>query len=233
MKDTMQGSISHNSLYFRRFLNWFFISFAGGRNRPPIMQTRDVFPQGLAFERRFDEVQREIDLLLQKRKLTRYQDIDPARAAEVSQDWRLYYAYFLWKENESARADLPVTLEIVKNIPHAINVTVAVLEPGVELAAHEGPYAGVLRYHLGIRVPKENPPSIRVLDQHYTWKAGESIVIDDVYNHEVFNKSDDVRVILMVDFMRPMNPVAHVVNRLCLRMKNKWGRHMIEKAMAQ
>lgn len=229
----MQGSISHNSLHFRRLLNWFFISFASGSRRPPIMQTRDVFPQGLAFERRFDEVRREIDLLLEKRKLTRYQDIDPARAAEVSRDWRLYYAYFLWEENESARVDLPVTLEIVKSIPHAINATIAVLEPGVELAAHEGPYAGVLRYHLGVRVPAKNPPSIRVLNQHYTWKAGESIVIDDVYNHEVFNKSEDIRVILMVDFMRPMNPLAHTVNRLCLKMKNRWGRHMIEKAMAQ
>jgi aspartate beta-hydroxylase/beta-hydroxylase len=231
-KPAMKGSISHNSAFLRGLLNRLFIAAAGGSRRPPLMRTEDVFPEGLEFQRRFEEVRGEIERLLEKRSLRRYQDIDPARAAEVSADWKLYYAYFLWEENANARTELPVTLSIVKSIPHAMNATVAVLEPGVSLAAHAGPYAGVLRYHLGIRVPRKNPPRLRVHDRHYTWKAGESIVLDDVFDHEVYNEAEEIRVILMVDFMRPMNPVCHALNRWCLTMKNRWGRHMIEQAMA-
>lgn len=228
----LKGSISHNSALVRGLLNRLFIAVAGGRRRPPLMRTEDVFPEGLEFQRRFAEVQGEIEALLARRTLRRYQDIDPARAAEVSADWKLYYAYFLWEENANARSELPVTLSIVKNIPHAINATIAVLEPGVSLAAHEGPYAGVLRYHLGIRVPKVKPPRLRVHDRFYTWQVGQSIVLDDVFDHEVYNEAEEIRVILMVDFMRPMNPLCHALNRWCLTMKNRWGRHMIEQAMA-
>ena len=31
----------------------------------------------------------------------------------------------------------------------------------------------------------------------YTWKEGKSIVLDDVFEHEVVNKSDDIRIIQM------------------------------------
>ncbi len=231
-KPDMKGSVSHNSAFMRGLLNRLFIAAAGGSRRKPLMRTADIFPEGLEFDRRFEEIRAEIEQLLQKRSLKRYQDIDPLRAAEVSADWRLYYAYFLWEENRSAQADMPVTLAIAKAIPHVINVTVAVLEPGVSLAAHAGPYAGVLRYHLGIRVPRENPPRMRVGDQFHTWKASESIVLDDVFEHEVYNQAKEIRVILMVDFMRPMNALCSALNRRCLTMKSRWGRHMIEQAMA-
>lgn len=65
----------------------------------------------------------------------------------------------------------------------------------------------MLRYHLGLRIPKVNPPSIRMYDQWYTWKEHECLVLDDFYNHEVVNKSGEIRVILTIDFLRPMNPV--------------------------
>jgi aspartate beta-hydroxylase/beta-hydroxylase len=104
------------------------------------------------------------------------------------------------------------------------------LDPGVCLAAHQGPYAGILRYHLGITIPKNNPPFIRVSDKKYTWKVGESIVIDDCYDHEVTNHSDSKRVILMIDIMRPMPFPLNYINKKCLLFKKKWSGHIISKA---
>lgn len=170
-----------------------------------------------------------MEQVLTKRDLTRYQEADPKRSAEVSHDWKLYYIYFLGQTNAQAERDFPTVLKIARKIPHVINATIALLDPGVELAAHSGPYAGMLRYHLGLRIPKNNPPSIRVDNQWYTWQEGESIVIDDFFEHEVRNKSDDIRIILMVDFLRPMNPVYNAINRFTMWLNRHWSAHFMNK----
>lgn len=226
----MKGSISKNNALMRDLLNKLFLSSVGGNRRPPLLVSREVFPESQCLEENFPAIHQEISELIKKRDLTRYKDIDPVRAAEVSENWKLYYAWFMWEENELAKVDCPTLLNLIKQMPNVINATVAVLEPRVTLAAHEGPYAGILRYHIGIKVPDERPPYIRVLDQYHTWQVGESIVLDDCYEHEVYNESDDKRVILMIDFMRPMTLPLHLINLLCLKMKKKWGSVMINKA---
>ena len=53
---------------------------------------------------------------------------------------------------------------------------------------------------------------MRVKDQHHTWEEGKSILFDDSWNHEVHNKSDDLRVVLLVDILRPMPFHLHAIN---------------------
>ncbi|MDE9437869.1 aspartyl/asparaginyl beta-hydroxylase domain-containing protein [Xenorhabdus bovienii] len=226
----MKGSVSKNSALLRGLLNKLFLSSVGGNQRPPLLVANEVFPESKILESHFPEIHKEITSLINKRELTRYKDIDPVRAAEVSENWKLYYALFMWEENERARTDCPTLLKLIKNMPNVINATVAVLEPRVKLAAHEGPYAGILRYHIGIEVPEKNPPYIRVMNEYHTWEVGKSIVLDDCYEHEVYNEADNKRVILMIDFMRPMSTPLHFINLCCLKMKKRWGGIMIDKA---
>lgn len=226
----MKGSISKNNAFLRKFLNKLFLSSVGGNQRPPLLVASEVFPESKILESNFTKIHEEITSLINKRELTRYKDIDPVRAAEVSENWKLYYALFMWEENERARNDCPTLLRLIKGMPNVINATVAVLEPGVTLAAHEGPYAGILRYHIGIEVPEKKPPYIRVMNEYHTWAVGKSIVLDDCYEHEVYNEADDKRVILMIDFMRPMSAPLHFINLCCLKLKKRWGGIMINKA---
>ncbi|WP_100551355.1 aspartyl/asparaginyl beta-hydroxylase domain-containing protein [Caedibacter taeniospiralis] len=226
----MKGSISKNSAFFRSLLNALFLTYAGWDRRPPFLDSKKVFPDSKILEDHFDEIKEEIDQLVSTRNLTAYKDIDPIRAKEVSENWKLYYVSFMWQINPHAQKDCPKLLELIKGMPDPINVTIAVLEPGVCLAAHQGPYAGILRYHLGITIPKNNPPFIRVSDKTYTWKMGESIIIDDRYDHEVTNHSDSIRVILMVDIMRPMPFPLNYLNKKCLLLKKKWSTHIISKS---
>ena len=225
----MKGSLSHNKEKFRYFINTLFVRSWGGDKRLRIMETKDIFPAGIEFERKFDEIKAEVDRLLAKRSLTTYKEIDPRRAAEVSNNWKLYYIYFFGRTNKQAKIDCPLILEIVQSIPNAINASISLLEPGVELAAHSGPYAGILRYHLGLHVPKNNPPSLRVDQQWYTWQEGKSMVFDDFFEHEVLNKSDGSRVILMVDFLRPMNPLYNAINRFSIWLNRRWSSYLVNK----
>ena len=87
------------------------------------------------------------------------------------------------------------------------------LEPGKSIPAHHGPYRGYLRYHLGIKVPKESPPSIRLKDQIYHWEEKESVLFDDTWDHEVINKSNQERVVLIIDLLRPLPFLPNQINR--------------------
>ena len=76
------------------------------------------------------------------------------------------------------------------------------------------PYKGVLRYHLGIIVPKDAEACrIRVGDDFRHWQEGKSLIFDDTFNHEVWNDTDETRVVLFVDVLRPLPEPYATINR--------------------
>jgi aspartate beta-hydroxylase/beta-hydroxylase len=186
----MRGSLSVNNPAVRKAINSFFLTVSGGRNRFRIMSPYVLFPGARRLEDQFDQVKAEVDKLISRRNLPQYGDIDPIRAAEVSKGWRLYYAYMLGVANPEAEKDVPTLLSFAQNTSQVVSVMIAILNPGVTLKAHEGPYAGILRYHLALTVPENNPPWLRVDQECYTWKERESILIDDTFEHQVYNESD-------------------------------------------
>jgi len=78
--------------------------------------------------------------------------------------------------------------------------------------AHEGPYYGYLRYHLGLRVPKDNPPRIVVNGQNHFWKEGEIVFFDDSWPHEVLKNGNELRAVLIVNMLRPLPFTGDIVN---------------------
>ena len=75
---------------------------------------------------------------------------------------------------------------------------------------HRGAWAGVLRLHLALMVPEpQEQCRIRIADQLHTWKEGRCLVFDDTYNHQVWNNTDGFRVVLFVDFERPLRSLNH------------------------
>lgn len=214
---------------FRVFANWVFLH-RSGRDRPRIMSPYEVFPPARELEAKFAAVQAEVDALMARRTIPKYGNFDPVRAAQVSEEWRLYYAYMFGATNELAREDLPTLLEFARSVPTVVNAMISVLEPGVPLPSHQDPYAGIMRYHLGIRIPSVNPPHIRLDRDTYFWKEGEGVVLDVSFEHEVSNNSTEPRVIVIVDFRRPLGPVADLLNRFCLWRKRKWASRFVDAA---
>jgi ornithine lipid ester-linked acyl 2-hydroxylase len=210
--------------------NWVFLRRAGGAGRPRIVPAEKAFPAASKLEAQYPVIRAEVEELMAQRNIPTYGQFDPVRAAQVSEDWRLYYAYMYGQPNELARKECPALLEFAESTPNVVNAFVSILDPGVGLPAHKDPYAGVLRYHLGIQIPGNNPPRIRLDRDYYTWREGEGVVLDVSFEHEVFNDSDEPRVIVIVDFRRPMGPFADLLNRYCLRLKRKWAPQFIDAA---
>ena len=53
---------------------------------------------------------------------------------------------------------------------------------------------------------------IRIGNDFRHWTEGESLIFDDTFNHEVWNDTDGYRVVLFVDFARPLRFPFHQLN---------------------
>lgn len=90
----------------------------------------------------------------------------------------------------------------------------SILEPGGVILPHVGPFKGCLRYHLCLQAGEANPAWIAVDGQRHHWRAGEDVLFDDTYVHEVRNDSDETRIVLFCDVERRLDSArANAVNR--------------------
>jgi ornithine lipid ester-linked acyl 2-hydroxylase len=96
----------------------------------------------------------------------------------------------------------------------------SVFEPGKHLKPHRGIYNGIFRLHLGLRVPETSPGTvaIRVDNEVCRWQEGKVLIFDDSYEHEAWNHSEHPRVVLFVDFVRPLRFPASWINWLILNL---------------
>jgi len=118
--------------------------------------------------------------------------------------WKRFY--LKWYDNPlpSARALCPKTVDLVQSIPAIHGAMFALLPPGGRLVTHRDPYAGSLRYHLGLVTPNAETCRIFIDGEPYVWKDGEDVLFDETYIHFAENKSDVTRLILFCDVERPM-----------------------------
>jgi aspartyl/asparaginyl beta-hydroxylase (cupin superfamily) len=195
-----------------------------GERRPAFYDIDNVKPELRALDQNFAVIQGELDTVIAaKHSIPRYHEIT-ARETYISgtidpdKDWRVFMLWTPFGTPRKNQAKCPKTTELIRNIPGVVQAFFSILDPGKSIPAHCGDYLGYLRYHLALRVPKTNPPKMRVKDQVHTWEQGKSIVFDDSLEHEVYNKSDETRVVLIVDFLRPMNLPAHALNVALLKL---------------
>ena len=80
----------------------------------------------------------------------------------------------------------------------------ASLPPGATLVKHRDPYAGSLRYHLGLECPGDPECAIFVDGEPYVWRNGEDVIFDETFIHYAQNKTQQQRIVLFCDLERPL-----------------------------
>jgi aspartyl/asparaginyl beta-hydroxylase (cupin superfamily) len=231
-----------NSWMFRleffgiRSINRFVDFWAGGDRRPVSFDVDRVRPELRQLERNWPTIRREVEGILPNLNgVPRYHELDPRQrgisATEAGADWRVFMLNAYGKYPHKNRALCPETCRLLESIPGVFAAFFSILDPGKSVPAHKGPLRTYLRYHLGVITPKNNPPSIRVSDQIHTWEEGTSFFFDDSWDHEVMNKSDGVRVVLIVDVIRPLPWPGKPLNEFFCRKLVPWfyGRAIFEK----
>jgi ornithine lipid ester-linked acyl 2-hydroxylase len=173
------------------------------------------FPWVESVEADWQKVRAELDALLPyAASMPNFQDISKVQKA-LSQDdgWKtfFFYAYGIKAAPNCRRC--PETTRLLKQMPGMKTAFFSILAPGKELPPHHGPYKGVLRLHLALKVPEPAELcAIRVGSQTRHWEEGRVMIFDDTFEHEAWNRTDGVRVVLFVDIMRPMRFPANVLN---------------------
>jgi beta-hydroxylase len=127
--------------------------------------------------------------------------------------WKRFYVKWYDEPLPSAKALCPKTVELVQSIRGVNAAMFALLPPGSKLGAHRDPFAGSLRYHLGLVTPNADTCRIVVDGEPYAWRDGEPVMFDETFIHTAENRSDVTRIILFCDVERPLsNPVVRGVN---------------------
>jgi hypothetical protein len=121
-------------------------------------------------------------------------------------NWDVYMLYEQGLKNEENCAALPTVASIVEQ--HSCIrksgglIYLSRLGPQSTVAAHNGPVNYRLRLHLGIHIPIGDC-GMRVEDTVSAWQEGKCVVFDDFLEHEVWNRTDEERIVLLLDLWHP------------------------------
>ncbi len=220
---------------FKKALNRYFARRIGGAQRLTFFDIETTYPPLAEVTRHYEPIRREFETIIRRRtSMPRYHDVDPGErsiSATTEKNWDVFVLSLLGHKPPENRALCPKTSAVLDKVPRVFQAFFSVLEPGKSIPLHEGPYLGLLRYHLGVQIPERDPPMLVLNGQQYIWKAGEAVLFDDTWPHEVHNQSDDLRAVLIIDVLRPMPWLPSLVNRAAtqLILRHTYGRPIVNR----
>jgi len=177
---------------------------------------REDFDWAPAVEAAFPDMLRELRSLLEEQAefvpYVQMPDDEPkGQFAPLNNnpDWG---AYYFWKSGqliEEHAKRCPRTVEALTEhapmciVPNRAPVTFfSALKPGTHIAAHHGATNSRLTVHMPLIIPRDC--ALRVGGETHVWKPGELVMFDDTILHEAWNRSDQLRVVLIFDVWHPM-----------------------------
>ncbi len=178
------------------------------------------FPWVAHVEDNWEVIREEAMRLLEDREeLANFQDISKDQIEITDDDrWKTFFLYGYGFEAKLGVEMCPRTAALMRQIPGMKTAMFSILSPRKHILDHRGPYKGVLRYHLGLVVPADAESCrIRVGEDVRHWDEGRSLVFDDTFNHEVWNDTEETRIVLFVDVMRPLPFPDSLVNELIVK----------------
>ena len=179
------------------------------------------FPFVAAFEREWRAIRSELEPILAERgQLPSFHEISPDQYRISHGDrWKVFILYGFGVPSRKNCARCPETTRLLQGVPGLQSAWFSILSPGYHIPRHRGVTKGLLRVHLGLKVPAARQDcTMQVDDAMISWEEGKCVVFDDFYHHEVWNNTGEERVVLLFDFTRPMRLPGRALNSFLL-----WG----------
>lgn len=185
------------------FKEWFSLwdypnSYTG---EEPYFWDKSVFKGCYDFESQLHEIRSECLLLLENRKASPY-----FKKAMVSGGKGYNTLSLKWWDINfySNRKHCPVLNDLINKYPEISTLSINILEGNSAIHPHMGDTNTVFRAHFGLDIPSSLPEcGIRVGDEKRSWLAGDWLVFTDAFEHETWNHSNQDRIILLIDMVRP------------------------------
>ena len=117
--------------------------------------------------------------------------------------WRSFFLIGYGNEVPGNIKRAPRTYELVRRIPQLNSAFFSILAPGAHIPRHRGVTKGIVTAHLGLSVPSDwQGCTIEVDGQEVHWRDGEWTVFDDTCFHEVWNRTNQPRIVLLCQVER-------------------------------
>jgi aspartate beta-hydroxylase len=174
---------------------------------------RKVFPFLAALEGQGEAIRRELGAILSDPEAfaPHVQEAEEAQTPLTplnhSSKWRTFHFYRKGERVADHCARAPATAAAVESLPlarvagQAPEIFFSVLEAGTHIPLHYG----IANYKLAVHLPLIVPPrcAIRVGDETRGWEPGKCLVFDDSFEHEVWNRGEEARVVLNFEVWHP------------------------------
>jgi aspartate beta-hydroxylase len=172
-------------------------------------------------------IQEELGEVLEgSSKLEPFLQIDSKHAEEEylagdaqSRSWDAYFFYRHGKHFDETRATCPKTSSILALLPltriadHAPEVLFSVLAPQTHIKPHYGVTNTRVVTHLPLMIPQGDCRLV-VGGVPHPWQEGRCVTFDDTFLHEAWNRTDQRRVVLILDTWNP-----HLAAEECIALK--------------
>ncbi len=178
----------------------FFPMFPGLRHKT--FYDRSYLKQLQALEQATESITREARALSQEEHYLNY----PARIQESGR-WTAYPFYYMGVRLDPFCEACPETSRVLDSLSNDCylypwaDVLFSSHDPGTHLVPHCSVDNLRLRCHLGLQIPAGC--QIRVCSETRTWEPGKTLIFDESFEHEVWNKGTGRRIILILDFWHP------------------------------
>lgn len=194
---------------------------------PSVLDTESCFPEA---ERFFDDWQSIRDEALsvarEIQKVPRFHELMEEQAdisAQDGRDWRMFVLQAYGVPVKRNMEQCPALASLITSSPDVLSAALSFLAPGKYIPQHRGPFRGILRFYLGLSVPVTedgSPAAVLMLDGvEHRIGNGEFLLWDDTYPHEVWNRSGEVRIALLLDIRRrDMPPDLRFLSSLIVRL---------------
>ena len=178
---------------------------------------RALFPWHADLEKHTDVIREELCVVLADQqgmepflgtndsRLLREQKLLAGTRGEAQ--WNSFFFHRHGEVFEQNAQRCPCTTRILESLPlvhireHAPEVLFSVLTPGSHILPHHGITNTRLVTHLPLIVPEDC--AIRVGGIVHVWQEGRCVTFDDTFEHEAWNRSDEVRAVMILDSWHP------------------------------
>jgi aspartyl/asparaginyl beta-hydroxylase (cupin superfamily) len=177
---------------------------------------RAQFPFLAALEAKTDVIRAELEAALanERDEFTPYIQYAPGQPVNQWQELNhslRWSALHLWRGGERVEGNLarcPETARALAALPLADigglcpNAMFSALAPKSHIPPHNGETNARVVAHLPLIVPEGC--RYRVGFDWCEWRVGETLIFDDTIEHEAYNDSDELRVVLIFDLWNPL-----------------------------
>jgi beta-hydroxylase len=185
------------------------------RHGDPHIYDSATFPWAAEVEAGWKLIRKELDQVMQCRdQIPSFQEIiKEVSTITTDQNWKTFFLSGIGMDCSENAKRCPETMKLLGKIPGMKTAFFSILSPHKHIPAHRGAFNGILRFHLGLMVPEPREKCrIRIGNDYRHWTEGKSLIFDDTFNHEVWNDTEGYRVVLFVDFARPLWFPFHQMN---------------------